>query len=160
MKININETIKNIIELVWKEYELIIIFSNENLKEKDELASYGSMKVEKREKLEIIKINLDNINYYKKHSGVKETKLFVLLHEIGHFLLVKAKYIQKEIYADLIAYFIMQEFISELDFINVISSISELIDFKSFSKIDENIKKDLKDISKLFVYKYKKFLKN
>ena len=107
-----------------------------------------------------MKINLDNINYYKKHSGVKETKLFVLLHEIGHFLLVKAKYIQKEIYADLIAYFIMQEFISELDFINVISNISELIDFKSFSKIDENIKKDLKDISKLFVYKYKKFLKN
>ena len=117
------------------------------------------MIIEKREKLDIIKVNLNNINSYKKDLGINETKLFVLLHEIAHFLLLKAKYKQQEIYADLIAYFIIQELIFKENFINIISNILELIDFENFSKIDESISKDLKDISKLFIYKYRKFLK-
>ena len=115
--------------------------------------------IKKREKLDIIKVNLNNINSYKKDLGINETKLFVLLHEIAHFLLLKAKYKQQEIYADLIAYFIIQELIFKENFINIISNILELIDFENFSKIDESISKDLKDISKLFIYKYRKFLK-
>ena len=122
-------------------------------------AFYKSMIIEKREKLDIIKVNLNNINSYKKDLGINETKLFVLLHEIAHFLLLKAKYKQQEIYADLIAYFIIQELIFKENFINIISNILELIDFENFSKIDESISKDLKDISKLFIYKYRKFLK-
>ena len=156
---NINEIIKNIIEFMWKEYGVIIVFSNEKLIEKTQLAFYKSMIIEKREKLDIIKVNLENIHDYKKELGIDETKLFVLLHEISHFLLLKAKYKQQEIYADLIAYFIIQELISKENFINIISNISELIDFKNFSKINESISEDLKDISKLFIYKYKKFLK-
>lgn len=159
MKDNINEIIKNIIEFTWKEYGVIVIFSNERLVEKDQLALYRSVIVEKREKLDIIKVNLENIHDYKKDLGIEETKLFVLLHEISHFLLLKAKYKQQEIYADLIAYFITQELILKENFINIISNISELIDFKEISKIDESINEDLKDISKLFIYKYKKFLK-
>ena len=159
MKDNINEIIKNIIEFMWKEYGVIIVFSNEKLIEKTQLAFYKSMIIEKREKLDIIKINLNNINSYKKDSGINETKLFVLLHEISHFLLLKAKYKQQEIYADLIAYFIIQELIFKENFINIISNILELIDFENFSKIDESISKDLKDISRLFVYKFRKFLK-
>lgn len=159
MKDNINEIIKNIIEFMWKEYRVIIVFSNEKLIEKSQLAFYKSMIIEKREKLDIIKINLNNINSYKKDSGINETKLFVLLHEISHFLLLKAKYKQQEIYADLIAYFIIQELIFKENFINIISNILELIDFENFSKIDESISKDLKDISRLFVYKFRKFLK-
>ena len=146
MKDNINEIIKNIIEFMWKEYGVIIVFSNEKL-------------IEKREKLDIIKVNLNNINSYKKDLGINETKLFVLLHEISHFLLLKAKYKQQEIYADLIAYFIIQELIFKENFINIISNILELIDFENFSKIDESISKDLKDISRLFIYKFRKFLK-
>ena len=159
MKDNINEIIKNIIEFMWKEYGVIIIFSNEKLIEKTQLAFYKSMIIEKREKLDIIKVNLNNINSYKKDSGINETKLFVLLHEIAHFLLLKAKYKQQEIYADLIAYFIIQELIFKENFINIISNILELIDFENFSKIDESISKDLKDISRLFIYKFRKFLK-
>ena len=159
MKDNINEIIKNIIEFMWKEYRVIIVFSNEKLIEKTQLAFYKSMIIEKREKLDIIKVNLENIHDYKKELGIDETKLFVLLHEISHFLLLKAKYKQQEIYADLIAYFIIQELIFKENFINIISNISELIDFKNFSKINESISEDLKDISKLFIYKYKKFLK-
>ena len=159
MKDNINEIIKNIIEFMWKEYGVIIVFSNEKLIEKSQLAFYKSMIIEKREKLDIIKVNLNNINSYKKDSGSNETKLFVLLHEISHFLLLKAKYKQQEIYADLIAYFIIQELIFKENFINIISNILELIDFENFSKIDESISKDLKDISRLFIYKFRKFLK-
>lgn len=159
MKDNINEIIKNIIEFMWKEYGVIIVFSNEKLIEKSQLAFYKSMIIEKREKLDIIKVNLNNINSYKKDSGINETKLFVLLHEISHFLLLKAKYKQQEIYADLIAYFIIQELIFKENFINIISNILELIDFENFSKIDESISKDLKDISRLFIYKFRKFLK-
>ena len=135
MKDNINEIIKNIIEFMWKEYGVIIVFSNEKLIEKSQLAFYKSMIIEKREKLDIIKVNLNNINSYKKDSGINETKLFVLLHEISHFLLLKAKYKQQEIYADLIAYFIIQELIFKENFINIISNILELIDFENFSKI-------------------------
>ena len=159
MKDNINEIIKNIIEFMWKEYGVIIVFSNEKLIEKNQLAFYKSIIIKKREKLDIIKVNLNNINSYKKDLGINETKLFVLLHEIAHFLLLKAKYKQQEIYADLIAYFIIQELIFKENFINIISNILELIDFENFSKIDESISKDLKDISKLFIYKYRKFLK-
>ena len=159
MKDNINEIIKNIIEFMWKEYGVIIVFSNEKLIEKSQLAFYKSMIIEKREKLDIIKVNLNNINSYKKDSGINETKLFVLLHEISHFLLLKAKYKQQEIYADLIAYFIIQELIFKENFINIISNILELIDFENFSKIDESISKYLKDISRLFIYKFRKFLK-
>ena len=159
MKDNINEIIKNIIEFMWKEYGVIIVFSNEKLIEKNQLGLYKSIIIEKREKLDIIKVNLNNINSYKKDLGINETKLFVLLHEIAHFLLLKAKYKQQEIYADLIAYFIIQELIFKENFINIISNILELIDFENFSKIDESISKDLKDISKLFIYKYRKFLK-
>ena len=99
MKDNINEIIKNIIEFMWKEYGVIIVFSNEKLIEKTQLAFYKSMIIEKREKLDIIKVNLENIHDYKKELGIDETKLFVLLHEISHFLLLKAKYKQQEIYA-------------------------------------------------------------
>ena len=130
MKDNINEIIKNIIEFMWKEYGVIIVFSNEKLIEKTQLAFYKSMIIEKREKLDIIKVNLENIHDYKKELGIDE-----------------------------IAYFIIQELISKENFINIISNISELIDFKNFSKINESISEDLKDISKLFIYKYKKFLK-
>ena len=59
MKDNINEIIKNIIEFMWKEYGVIIVFSNEKLIEKTQLAFYKSMIIEKREKLDIIKVNLN-----------------------------------------------------------------------------------------------------
>lgn len=55
MKDNINEIIKNIIEFMWKEYGVIIVFSNEKLIEKTQLAFYKSMIIEKKRKIRYYK---------------------------------------------------------------------------------------------------------
>lgn len=143
--------LKKFIEFMWKKYNVSICFVSDNLNEKNVLGKYLSYNKEIREKERIIFINLKNIDD-------STTKIFVLLHEVGHFLLEKSKFIQKEEYADFLGYYLMKEFNIEKNSI-LKSKFIKKLNLAPIFLLDENIKKELLDIGKLFCYSYFKFLK-
>lgn len=143
--------LKEFIEFMWKKYNTSICFFSEEIDDKDTLGEYISYPEKKREKRKVIFINLENISD-------ETTKLFVLFHEIGHFLLEKSNFIQKEEYADFLGYYILKEFHVKKD--NILSSkfIREM-NLISIFLLEKEIKKELINIGKLFCYSYKKYLK-
>lgn len=143
--------LKKFIEFMWKKYNVSICFVSENLNKKNVLGKYLSYNKEIREKEKIIFINLKNIDD-------STTKIFVLLHEVGHFLLEKSKFIQKEEYADFLGYYLMKKFNIEKNSI-LKSEFIKKLNLVPIFLLDENIKKELKNIGKLFCYSYFKFLK-
>lgn len=143
--------LKDFIEFMWKKYNVSICFISESVDEKNILGEYLSYNKEKREKEKIIFINIKNIDDHV-------TKIFVLLHEVGHFLLEKSKFIQKEEYADFLGYYLMKKFnIEKTSILN--SKFIEKLNLISTFLLEENVKKELIDIGKLFCYSYFKFLK-
>lgn len=147
---NNNFVLKNFIEFMWKKYNTSICFFSEEITEKNILGQYMSYFKEKREKRKMIFINLKNIDN-------EETKIFVLFHEIGHFLLEKSSFIQKEEYADFLGYYFLKKFyIGENNIFS--SKFIEKLNLKSIFLIEKDIKKELINIGKLFCYSYFKFL--
>lgn len=144
-------SIKSLTEFMWKKYNTSICFISEEINDKNILGQYQSYGKEKREKKKKIFINLSNIND-------ETVKKFVLLHEIGHFLLEKANFIQKEEYADFLGYYLMKKFILEKNKIITSSFIKELNLMPIFF-IEEDIKKELTNIGELFCYSYFKYLR-
>lgn len=143
--------LKDFIEFMWRKYNVSICFVSENMDEKNILGKYLSYNKEKREKEKTIFINIRNID-----DDV--TKIFVLLHEVGHFLLEKSRFIQKEEYADFLGYYLMKKFNIEKNSI-LNSKFIEKLNLTLMFLLDENIKKELLDIGNLFCYSYFKFLK-
>ena len=143
--------LKKFIEFMCKKYNTSICFFSKEISDKNILGEYISYSEEKREKRKVVFINLENIDD-------EITKLFVLFHEIGHFLLEKSNFIQKEEYADFLRYYILKEFhvvkdnISSSKFIKKMNLISIFL-------LEKDIKKELINIGKLFCYSYKKYLK-
>ena len=125
--------LKKFIEFMWKKYNVSICFISENLNEKNVLGKYLSYSKEIREKEKIIFINLKNIDD-------STTKIFVLLHEVGHFILEKSKFIQKEEYADFLGYYLIKEFNIEKN--NILKSkFIKKLNLAPIFLLDENIKK-------------------
>lgn len=135
---------------MWKKYNTPICFLSEEINDKKILGEYISYIKEKREKRKIIFINL-------KNTKDEITKMFVLFHEIGHFLLEKSNFIQKEEYADFLGYYILKEFhVEENDLLS--SKFIKEMNLISIFLLEKNVKKELINIGKLFCYSYKKYL--
>lgn len=140
--------LKKFIEFMWKKYNTSICFFSKEISDKNILGEYISYSEEKRK---VVFINLENIDD-------EITKLFVLFHEIGHFLLEKSNFIQKEEYADFLGYYILKEFHVEKDNISSSKFIKKM-NLISIFLLEKDIKKELINIGKLFCYSYKKYLK-
>ena len=149
--INNTFVLKDFIEFMWKKYNVSICFISENMGDKNILGKYLSYDKEKREKEKVIFINIENIDD-------NTTKIFVLLHEVGHFLLEKSKFIQKEEYANFLGYYLMRKFNIEKENISNSKFIKKL-NLVLIFLLEENIRRELLDIGKLFCYSYFKFLK-
>ena len=150
MKSN-NFVLKEFIEFMWKKYNTSICFLSEEINDKNILGEYISYAKERREKRKTILVNLENISN-------ENIKLFVLFHEIGHFLLEKSNFIQKEEYADFLGYYILKELCVEKKGILNSKFIKEMNLFSIFL-LEKSAKKELINIGKLFCYSYKKYLK-
>lgn len=152
MKKNNNFLLKNFIEFMWKKYNTSVCFVSEKTNEKNILGEYLRYDKEKREKKKIIFINLENISD-------EVSKIFVLFHEVGHFLLEKSNFIQKEEYADFLGYYLMKKIYLDKDIL-LSSEFIKKMNLVPMLLLEKNIKNDLTDIGKLFCYSYIKFLKN
>ena len=147
---NNNFVLKKFIEFMWKKYNTSICFISEEVNNKNILGEYISYNKEKREKNKIIFVNLKNIDD-------EMIKIFVLFHEVGHFLLDKSSFIQKEEYADFLGYYLLKEFYSR-EKNNILSSkFVDKMNLTSIFLIEKNVKKDLIIIGKLFYHSYYNF---
>lgn len=148
---NNNFVLKEFIEFMWKKYNTSICFLVEEINNKNILGEYISYAEEKRERKKIIFVNLKNIDD-------EVTKTFVLFHEVGHFILEKSNFVQKEEYADFLGYYFLKKFyIEKTEILN--SKFIKKMNLISIFLLEKNIKKELINIGKLFCYSYKKYLK-
>lgn len=149
---------KRIIEFMWKEHKIPILIDGQN-----EISHiYGCFGIEKskgRERKQAILLNIANINErIKDEKNRNIIKLQVLLHEIGHFLLEKARYAQREEYADFLSLKIASNILEEKDFRAFYMICIFKVNWVDILKIESNYKEELQDISTLFCYQYKKYL--
>ena len=132
--------LKKFIEFMWKKYNTSICFFSKEISDKNILGEYISYSEEKREKRKVVFINLENIDD-------EITKLFVLFHEIGHFLLEKSNFIQKEEYI-----------------INDTYLINDTIDIFNMNTLNILKKcvlvRNVEGIEKELLYKYKEYADN
>lgn len=155
-----SKTLRNIIEFMWKNYEISITISNEIGNNINILGRYSSAHIESRKILKNINVDLTNIKLAVSKDNIEQGKLFVMLHEVGHFFLDKSGYIQKEEYADLLACLLAKKILDENEFKKFLkSNWSQLIPDQIF-KIEDEYKNELIEISNLFLYKYTKYLKS
>ncbi|MGL4997547.1 MAG: hypothetical protein ACRC5T_00950 [Cetobacterium sp.] len=127
-----------------------------NLQKLNTLGIYGKEFLEKREYFEFIKLDKKKILYISeiKNMSTETVLYFLLFHEIGHFLLEKAKYIQKEEYADYLSVYLMRNMIDKEKL--EIKKIKVLLEVNMF-KIKKEIEDELKDIADLFIHLYQKY---
>lgn len=145
-----NFILKEFIEFMWKKYDISICFLSEKIDNEEILGEYISYAKKERERKKIIFVNLENIDD-------EITKIFVLFHEVGHFLLEKSNFLQKEEYANFLGYYILKEFhIEKYDILS--SKFIKKMNLISIFSLDKSTKKELINIGKLFCYSYKKYL--
>lgn len=150
---------KNIIEFMWKSYGISILISIELENDKNILGKFVNAPIEGRTKFRSINIALNNIKSVVSEEDVESAKLFVVLHEVGHFLLDKSGYIQKEEYADFLACLLAKKLLSKHEFLNFIKSHGDHLIPHQIMQIENTIRDELFEISELFFYKYKKYIK-
>lgn len=160
MEENYSKILKNIIEFMWKNYGISIIISSEIESNKNILGRFVSVHVESRIKFKSINIDLNNIKSITLEKNMESGKLFVVLHEVGHFILDKSRYIQKEEYADMLACLLAKKILKKDEFLNFFKSHWNQLILHQTLEIDVACKRELIEISELFFYKYTKYLKS
>lgn len=141
---------KNLIEFMWIKYSIPIIFSSEENKNKNILGQYRIYLKETTPKNKKIIINLNNIND-------ENLIIFVLLHEIGHFILEKNKITQNENYADFLAYYLLRQLSKKNLFLS--SNLFENLNLIPIFFIHSKIKRKLIQLGKIYYYDYLNYLK-
>lgn len=148
------EDILKITNFVYNKYGTLTSFMME-YSDKN-LGYYSTIKTKRRDEVESIYINTKKIEKISKLQGIdyEYLLLFVLLHEVGHFLLNKARYCQKESYADYCSLYIMKKIFNYEK-----SKLKRLINFIEIDTfiIPNEEREELEDVCNLFVHQYKKF---
>lgn len=123
------------------------------------LKTYGTfmtISIDSRKKVSYINIDMSKVSHY---STSEREKMFtyILLHEIGHFLLEKSNFIQKEEYANYLAIFLLKNLLDIKINDNFLKNVNKNFNIYGSFFIDEKIKEELSSIGNLFVYKFNKF---
>lgn len=160
MEENYSKEIKNIIEFMWKNYEITIIMGNKIENNKNILGTFTNFPIKSRVKLKIINIDLAHIKLFISEKNIESGKFFVLLHEIGHFLLDKSRYIQKEEYADFLACLLAKKILTKNEFLSFFKKHSTNLISSQIFQIESDFKRELIEMAELFFYNYIKFLKS
>ena len=148
------EIIFNITKLLWKKYNIITKINEElpNLI----YGSYITIELESRKKMSYINIDLKKIRLNCCDLEMSEMFLYTLLHETGHFLLEKSKYIQKESYANYAACFLMQALLGKPFFLKILKKLKNHFMLHEVLVLSKESKSELNEICSLFLYIYKK----
>lgn len=118
--------------------------------------TFMTIPVDSREKVYYINIDMNKVNHYPIDER-ESIFIYILLHEIGHFLLEKSNFIQKEEYADYLALFLLKNLFNIKINNNLFKNMNKNFNiYKSFF-IDQKVKDDLSLIGSLFIYKFNKF---
>lgn len=156
---NFTKILKSIIEFMWKDYGISIVISDDIENNKNILGTFTTIPIESRTKLKNINVDLKNLRSIVSEKNLESAKLFVVLHEVGHFLLDKSRYIQKEEYADLLACLIAKKILTKYEFLSFFKISRDNLFLCQIFQIEDEYKSELIEISDLFYYKYQKHLK-
>lgn len=151
--------VKKTIEFLWQEYDLSIQFNYNDDFSSFILGFYRRRYFNKIKMQEDIFVLKKNIEQSFKGEQKDFAILFVLFHEVGHFIIEKTKYEQKEEYANFIAYEILKQILSKRRFFSNVTTLLSLTAETEKDYIPLRTRKSLKEKIQVYVYRYEKFLK-